>query len=95
MDKVKERKLKEPKVITSFKTETITNLSEVMRKIGNSYMAEVPIYDRATDRLLLNKGKSISEERFEDLRRKLSSGIRENRKSPYYTQEERMDFDFN
>lgn len=95
MPGIKERKLKEPKVTTSFKTETITNLHEVMRKIGNSYMAEVPIYDRETDRLLLNKGKSVSEERFEDLRRKLSSGIREKRKSPYYTQEEVMDFEFN
>jgi len=95
MYKTKERKLKEPKVITSYKTETITNLGNVMRKIGKGYRAEVPIYDRATDRLLLNKGKSISEERFEDLRRRLSTGIRQNSKSPYYTQTETMDFDFN
>ncbi len=95
MEKIKERKIKEPKVSTVFKTETITNLGSVMRKIGSQYQAEAPIYERETDRLLLNKGKSISEERFEELKRRLSSGIREKRKSPYYTQEEVMDFDFN
>lgn len=95
MYKPKERKVKEPKVDTLFKTQTITNLHDVMRKIGSAYRAETPIYERATDRLLLKEGKSISEERFEDLKRKLSTGIREKRKSPYYTQTESAEIEFN
>ncbi len=95
MPGLKERKPKEHKIDILFKTRTITNLPEVMRKIRSGYIAEVPIYERATDRLLLNKGKSISEDRFEELKRKLSFGIRENRKSPYYTQIERTEFDVN
>jgi hypothetical protein len=95
MYKTKEGKPKEPEFTTTFKTKTITNLHDVMRKVGSSYKAEAPIYERKTDRLLLNKGNSISEERFEDLKRRLSFGILEKRKSPYYTQTETTDIDFN
>ncbi len=90
---MKERR-KEPEFKESFKTEDIVNLSDIMKKIGSNYRAESPIYDRQTDRLLLNRGKSVSEERFEELKRRISSNIRKGNESPYYTERKREDFDF-
>jgi hypothetical protein len=75
---------KERKVTTSFKHEEITNLREIMQRMGKEYRTKVPIYSKEDDRLLLAQGKSISQERFERMEEELRKANR-NKPSPYYT----------
>ncbi len=76
-------------------TKNIASLNEsVIRKVGDRYVAQIPIYDRQTDRLLLKEGGIINEERFERMRDELFASLRKKKTSPYYTEKETQEVEF-
>jgi hypothetical protein len=77
--------IKERKIKTSFENREITNLKEIMKRVGREYKTEIPIYSKENDRLLLAQGKSVSQERFEIMERELRKANLKDKPSPYYT----------
>lgn len=77
---------REQKILTSFKNVDLNNLRDVIERDGDRYTAEYPIYDKAGDRLLLNKGKSISEDRLRQMELSNLRYQRTHKKSKYYFQ---------
>ncbi|MCX6746989.1 MAG: hypothetical protein NTU63_02540 [Candidatus Pacearchaeota archaeon] len=69
-----------------YRNESITNLRDVMKQVGDRrYRAEFPIFSTTDDRLMLQEGKSVDEERFEKMKRDIWRSTTTNKKSPYYT----------
>lgn len=69
-----------------YRNEPIINLREVMKQVGDRrYRAEFPIFSAKDDRLMLQEGKSVDEERFEKMKRDIWRNTLTNKDSPYYT----------
>jgi len=83
MENTKAVKKTNPSV--GYRNEPITNLRDVMKQVGDRrYRAEFPIFSTKDDRLMLQEGKSVDEERFEKMKRDIWRSTLTNKESPYY-----------
>jgi len=92
----KEKPKKEIGIIEGYRNVSITNLRDVLqRERGNRYEAEYPIFDSDGHRLLLDKGKTISDERFRQLELANWRNIKMHKQPRYYFQRKSSDISFN
>ena len=93
---IKTRPKKEPEITEGFRNILITNLRDVMqRETNNRYKAEYPIFDEKGDRLLLAKGKTVSDDRFRQLELLNWRNMKMHEKPRYYFQRKTTDVSFN
>jgi hypothetical protein len=94
MAEIKTKSKKERQILASFKNVPLPNLREVIEKVGDRYRAEYPIYDQNGDKLLLARGKTISDDRMRQLELSNLRHLRTHKEPKYYFQRKKPDEDF-
>lgn len=80
-------KKRERVILASYRNIPLSNLRDVMqRESNNLYKAEYPIYDQDGDKLLLDRGKTVSEKRFRQLELTNWRHIKMHKEPRYYFQ---------
>jgi hypothetical protein len=94
MVKEKEKRPIKRKIQSTFKTQDLINLRDVMKRFGNRYQTGASVYSKDGDRLLIKQGGLVSEDRFGKMQRELQEAISKSKPSPYYTSQ-RTDYNQN
>jgi len=90
----KTRPKKEPEIIEGFRSIPITDLRVVMqRESNNKYTAEYPIFDEQ-HKLLLDRGKTISDDRFRQLELLNWKNMKMHKTPKYYFQRKSTEIEF-
>jgi len=93
---IKPKAKKEIAIIEGFKSIPITDLRAVMqREKNNRYKAEYPVFDEQGDKLLLDRGKTISDDRFRQLELLNWKSMKMHNAPRYYFQRKSSDIGFN
>lgn len=87
---------KELQIVESFRNIPLPDLRAVMqRESNNRYKAQYPLFDEQGDKLLLNKGNTITDDRFRQLELLNLKNMKMHNVPRYYFQRKTTDIGFN